>query len=267
MSLLRLYQRLADSALLSQSRADEIVAAARPMAVAALGSPQGLRVDVVACQVEPAAARGGCLIPAWPFRSGDDAVTIEFVADWGVMLSVWRSLIGDSPEVDELLRTGQRQWIGIANDVLQLYVPDPPEGTYSMVRHHGLMLAAATVWLGPDATRRWLNAHALAASRFIRSDGDLWPSIQSAEAGLSGLLTDPRAHQATPDVVAWLDSDDDARSNYENYLAAASLGVAALLDSVPEWTADRLSELVLRRHPDPDFNRAEIERFVLAVHA
>lgn len=266
MTLFDAYRRLGSAALLSQARAEEIITAARPMALNALGRTNG-SLRVTARMVEPSVARGGCLIPAWPMSAGDGRVIIEFVADWGVMLSAWRCLIGDSPEIDDLLQTGQRQWIGIANDVLQLFVPDPPEGTYSMVRHHALMLAAATIWLGPDATSRWLAAHKLAARSFLRPGQDLWSAVESVELGLAELLADPQAHQSAEEVVAWLDEDEVASELYQAYLAAASLGVAALLDSVAVWAPHRLTELVLHRHSDPDFNRNEIERFALGIRA
>jgi hypothetical protein len=270
MSLRAVYDQLGAARRLSQARADEIVAAARPMALVALGraGEPPAALNVVASEVEPASNRGGSLIPAWPQRDADDRVTIEFIDDWGAMLSVWRFLV-DSAEVDDLLQSGQRLWIGIANDVVQLFVPDPPDGTYSMVRHHALMLVAATVWLGPDATRRWQSAHTLAARQFLRTcvSSGLWAAVESAEAGLSDLLADTRWRQSAGDSITWLERDHAALTAYQAYLGAASLGVAALLDSAPVWTPDHLTELILRRHADPDFNREEIERFAVAVGA
>src|SRR5207253_4330747 len=139
-------------------------------------------------------------------------------------------------------------------------------GTYSMVRHHALMLVAATVWLGPDSTRRWQIAHTAAAQSFLNSNArSLWPAIEAAEGGLAELLRDSRSRQPAPDALAWLDVDAEARNTYLSYLAAASLGVAALLDSASVWTPDLLTQLIFDRHPDPDFNREEIDRFALAV--
>ena len=66
------------------------------------------------------------------------------------MLASWCAALGDVPDevasLVDLVKGGERQWVGIANDVLQLYVPDPPARTYSMVRHHALMLVAATLY-------------------------------------------------------------------------------------------------------------------------
>lgn len=271
MTLLESYARIGSSALLSQSRADEIVGAARPMALSALGRqhdpPDSL--EVVAVEVDPSLARGGSMVPAWPLGDATGRVSIEFVADWGAMLGAWRSLLEPAEWVDDLLRSGQRIWVGIANDVLQLFVPDPPPGQYSMVRHHALMLVAATLWLGPESTRRWQEAHALVARGFLGAlDGssDLWSAVERAERGLNTLLSNPRAHGSARTVVDWLDNDPDAHSAYMAYLGAASLGVAALLQSEPVWTPERLTDLICNQHHRADFNRGAIERFAQAVH-
>jgi hypothetical protein len=261
------YARLGNAARLSQTGADEIVATAKPMALVALGRSDAL--DVVARHVAPEAAPGGSLIPAWPQRRGD-RVLIDFVTDWGAMLAAWRSLFdADTSEVDGLLNSGQRLWIGIANDVLQLFVPDPPPGTYSMVRHHALMLVAATLWLGDEATRRWQAAHSLAARAFLDRFAflDLWSAIERAEQGLSVLLADARSRGSAGAVVDWLDADAEVRTSFQAYLGAASLGVAALLESEPVWTPEVLRRLVREQHMDPDFNREPIERLAMAVRA
>jgi hypothetical protein len=264
-----IYATLGAAAQLRQTRADTIVERARPNALAALGRadepPSTLAVRAVA--VEPAENRGGSLVPAWPHRMDDNSVRIDFVEDWGVMLAAWRSGL-DCPErelaeIDDLLRSGDRLEVGIANDVLQLYVQDPPPGTYSMVRHHGLMLAAATTWLGPARTRAWRNAHTCAAASFLRrTDGQpLWQAIGSAERGLDGLLGAPDAHMPPADAIAWLERDDVARTAYVDYLGAASLGVAALLDEHADEPVDAwVPRLVAFDHARPDFNRAAIER-------
>lgn len=257
-------------AALNTSRADEIVQAARPHAAALLPSvtsPEALRVE--ARCVRPADALGGSLIPAWPIRHEDGSVTIEYVADWGVLLAGWRDAADpvDDPDLalDALLASGDRLWVGIANDVLQKFVPDPPAGTYSMVRHHALMLGAATIWLGPDRMRLWQRAHTVAARGFLRrlEDGSLWGAVESAERGLATLLADPRARSEAEVALRWLDSDPAAATAYRQFHGAASLGIAALLATAPDQAdlTDWLLDLVHQQHPHPDFNRDRIEAF------
>ncbi|MCC6178963.1 MAG: hypothetical protein IT305_26950 [Chloroflexi bacterium] len=271
MSFLSTYRRLQDAARLDEHRANEVVQAARPHAAAALGldGAAAETLNVVARRVEPSEARGGSVIPAWPFRADDNAVTIEFVDDWGAMLAAWRVAVGetggDGLDVDAAIRTGQRVWVGIANDVLQMYVPNPPDGTYSMVRHHALMLGAATLWLGPSRARVWQHAHALAGRAFLdRLRGQpLWTAVEDAEQGLARLLDDPRGRTTARDVIRWLDGDSAAAGAFLDFLGAASLGIAALLATAPD-DADPtpwLRHLIQHEHPDPAFNRDRIEAF------
>ena len=141
MSLRTQYQQHRAVTGLDEERANQIVQSAMPHTRSLLLPKDGLapKPHVRAQLVSTSGARGGSLIPAWPFRHADDSVTIEFVDDWGVMLAGWCSLLADAAiapgEVTALIASGERQWVGIANDVLQKYVPDPPEGTYLSLIH------------------------------------------------------------------------------------------------------------------------------------
>jgi hypothetical protein len=279
------YDLICAATTVDEARANAIVQEARPLATDLLLSdarPAGA-LPVAARLVEPAAARGGSLIPAWPLRDDDGSVTIEFVADWGAMLAAWCATLDkdeatgaltttgvpgslrDRPDLHALVRSGDRVWVGIANDVLQKFVPDPPDGTYSMVRHHALMLGAATLWLGPERARRWQAAHAAVARAFLRrsAGGDLWAAVDAAERGLPALLADPRAHLPAADVVDWLDADPASATAVRDYLGAASLGIAALLATAPTTgdPAPWLHGLIYDEHPSPAFNRERIEQF------
>ena len=267
------YAWLGPTARLDEAAAATIVAAARPHAVAALAdmaTPPALRVAVEL--VEPATNPGGSLIPAWPVVQPDGSVLIRFVRDWGVMLAAWRELAvaagSDPDQLDALVRGGERLWIGIANDVLQMYVPTPPPATYSMVRHHALMLAAATLWLGPERAERWRAAHARVAGAFVRSLKGRSPGreIARAERGLSSLLANPASRSGPTETIAWLAADPAAGTAYARYLAAASLGVAALLQRAPRTDyAAWLRRAVATRHRGRDFNRAQIRAFVRSL--
>lgn len=274
MSLVARYHRLRRTAQLDEARANEIVLAARPHAAALLvpSVPDAEALQVTARLVAPAEATGGSLIPAWPIRHDDGSVTIEYVADWGALLAGWSDAAGpsDDPAVDleALVESGDRLWIGIANDVLQMFVPDPPAGTYSMVRHHALMLGAATLWLGPERAGPWQRAHAITARAFLRRlDGRaLWDAVGAAERGLAALLADSRARSEPEVVLGWLEGDRTAAA-YRDFHGAASLGIAALLADAPATVdpTDWLRTLVHNEHPDPDFNRDRIEAFARAA--
>ena len=264
-----LYDRIRANTRLDEARANEIVRAAYPHVAPLLAPGPDGGVQVTAHLVPAAEQRGGSVIPAWPLRNDDGSVRIEFVEDWGAMLAVWCASAGDEPDtiasLVALVRSGDRQWVGIANDVLQLYVPNPPEGTYSMVRHHALMLVAATLWLGPERSARWLEAHSAVARAFLaRLDGrGLWDAIEAAERGLGTLLADSRSGGTAEEVVSWLEADDAAATTFRDYVGTASLGLAALLATVPadaDITA-WVRACIENEHPAPDFNRDRIEAF------
>lgn len=278
MSLRERYDHLRAVALLDDQRVGEIIAAARPRAAALLPSRQSAGDPRVSGRlVAPSAATGGSLIPAWPSLNPDGSATIEYVADWGVLLAGWSEAAGASDEpdldpdldIDGLIGSGERLWVGIANDVLQMFVPNPPEGTYSMVRHHALMLGAATLWLGPERARLWQQVHTVAARAFLRrlSGVSLWDGVSAAERGLTMLLADPRSRAQPTEVLGWLERDVAAAAAYRAFHGAASLGIAALLATAPaagdptSW----LCNLVHHEHPRPEFNRDRIETFASAV--
>ena len=267
MSLREGYHRLVGTAgHVDEHRAQAIVEEATPHAVATLGLPVGTVLPVTAIAVAPEVARGGSIVPAWPMRQADGSVVIEYVEDWGALLAGLLAATGAGQADPEVL--AQRVWIGIANDVLQLFVVDPPPGTYSMVRHHALMLAAATAWLGAAPMRTWQAAHIAAGAAFVRScDRPLHAAIQVAEEGLQTLLADERAHQPAARTLAWLDDDPVAAERYIDYLGAASLGVAAVLGAMPDSDFDRvgwLTHAVMDLHSHPDFNRVWIEERAFA---
>ncbi len=280
MSLVEVYGGLGVRRL-AERHAQAIVAEAMPHAVATLGLSAGTVLPVSATAVVAEVARGGSIIPAWPMRRADGSVVIEYVDDWGALLAGFLvARDGTAPSTsgrgrgvrvvewaDSTVLT-QRVWIGIANDVLQLFVADPPAGTYSMVRHHALMLVAATAWLGPAAISAWHAAHVAGGAAFVRScDRPLHEAIEAAERGLDTLLEDERAHLPAARALAWLDNDSAARKLYLEYLGAASLGVAALLRSMLASDLDTavwLTRAVKDLHANPDFNRAWIEECAFA---
>ena len=96
--------------------------------------------------------------------------------------------------------------------------------------------------------------------------------IQVARDGKSGealeiLLEDERAHQPAARALAWFDVDPVAGKLYIDYLGAASLGVAAVLDAMPTSAPHRaawLTHAAKDLHAQPDFNRVWIEECAFA---
>ncbi len=267
------YERLGTAGLVSEEAGVRAGAEAMPHALRALAEvadiPRPLPVTVRL--VAPETAVGGIIVPAWPLRVDDGSVVIEIVEDWGVILAAWRTWMQapawDADAMDELCASGERPWVGVANDVMQLYVPAPPEGDYSMIRHHGLMLGGATLWLGAERRQLWQRGHGYSAQTFLRqlNGQPLWPAVAEAEAGIAVLLADPRAKQPAAKVIDWLEADPAAAKAFAAYLACSSLGIVALMETAPEDYEAWLSEAVARRHPQADFNRVEIEAYAQRV--
>jgi hypothetical protein len=66
-------------------------------------------------------------------------------------------------------------------------------------------------------------------------------------------------------VLDWLDADRASRAAYLDYLAAASLGVAAVLEAMPPLEAaitPWLVQAMAALHPEAAFNRTWIEATV-----
>src|SRR5207248_10822386 len=95
-----------------------------------------------------------------------------------------------------------------------------------------------------EAMSGWHTAHLAAGGACVRSSGrPLHAAIDAAERGLEVLLQDERAHQPAARALAWLDVDSAAGKLYSDYLCAASLGVAAVLDAMPRSNPERTAWL------------------------
>jgi hypothetical protein len=134
-----------------------------------------------------------------------------------------------------------------------------------MVRHHALMLASATLWLGSERVRLWRRAHALAARGFLGRLGgrSLHAAIEAAEQGLARLLADGRGNVSAAQALQWLDGDAEAARDFASFQGAASLGIVALLERAPAdiEPARWLHQLVMHEHPQSAFNRDWIEEY------
>src|SRR6185437_2884327 len=122
----------------SQGRAEAIVAQAQLPAQRLLADPaahvgpDGL-LPVRPRVVPVDSARYGYLLPAWP-EPDKRPVPLFVVPNYGLMSYLWRLGIGEPPgeqaQVEERFLSGERIWVGLANDVLQPFVPAPPAGSY-----------------------------------------------------------------------------------------------------------------------------------------
>ena len=276
------FLRLRPSCATTQSAIDEMVAFAKPRALAVLG-PRGAEVMVdgelpVYGEIIPV-SRGqfGQLMSAWPAVEARP-IPIYVLENWGFFLYLLRTKIGEpdgqADAVDSLFANGSRIRVGVTNDVLQGFVIDPPKGMYRMCRHHGFMLMTATLWLDTALAHRWFQAYTWSAQSFIRqfdlkrmSDPIAW--LDDAER---------QVFQIFRTIGPSTGDDDGCRTFLENrpvldalepYFGGSSLAIAALYREYRDVPSEGRSawyiDTALRRHADPRFNAAQIERFLDTV--
>lgn len=103
----------------------------------------------------------GNFMLSWLVPHGED-VELDHLPDGRFFLRLlelsYRPLFGRKPELRGCLLDGSRLELAFTNDVLQAQVAGPP-GRYSMVRHHALVLHAATHWLDEPGRTRWLQIY------------------------------------------------------------------------------------------------------------
>jgi hypothetical protein len=102
----------------------------------------------------------GNFMLSWPVPAGRDETTLHHLPDGALFLQLldlaYRSELAGLPHLRGCLLDGSRLELAFTNDVLQVQAAGPP-GPYSMVRHHALVLHAATHWLDEPARTRWLE--------------------------------------------------------------------------------------------------------------
>lgn len=118
---------------------------------------------VVSVEVGEVPGEYGPMMPAWPVTRGG-LHQVRCLSEWGGYLS----LLGEtyaphSEKATAILNTPQgrrdRIAVGVMNDVLQVQMPSVPAKRYSMIRHHALMLLAATEWLPAERPAVWRVAY------------------------------------------------------------------------------------------------------------
>ncbi len=103
----------------------------------------------------------GNFMLSWLVPRGED-VEISHLPDGRFFLRLldltYRPLFDREPGLRGCLLDGSRLELALTNDVLQAQAAGPP-GRYSMVRHHALVLHAATHWLEEPGRTRWLRLY------------------------------------------------------------------------------------------------------------
>ncbi len=266
----------------SQERAEAIVAQAQLPAqglladLAAHVGPDGL-LPVQPRVVPVDSARYGYLLPAWP-EPDKRPVPLFVVPNYGLMSYLWRLSIGEPPGeqtlVEERFLSGERIWVGLANDVLQPFVPDPPAGGYRMYRHHALMLFCATTWLPPSARDGWFalydwGGRAAVTRHALRDLADPIPWMDAADQEASAFYARMGPSVRDDATVRAFLEDADQLAEYERFFALSNIGIAALgrvYQRLPE--AERqswLREQVNEGHKQAGFLEEVVRAYIRAL--
>jgi len=266
----------------SQGRAEAIVAQAQLPAQRLLADPaahvgpDGL-LPVRPRVVPVDSARYGYLLPAWP-EPDKRPVPLFVVPNYGLMSYLWRLGIGEPPGeqtmVEERFLSGERIWVGLANDVLQPFVPAPPAGSYRMYRHHALMLFCATTWLPAAARDSWLalydwGGRAAVARHRLRDLADPIPWMDTADQEASDFYARMGPSVRDDATVRAFLQDTNRLAEYDRFFALSNVGIAALsrlYQGLPEperldWLRARVNE----GHGQADFLEDAVRQYVRAL--
>jgi hypothetical protein len=263
------YEQYHRALAVSQDRAEAIVAQAQPPAQSLLADPAAHvgpdgQLPIQPRLIPAESARYGYLLPVWP-EPDKRPVPLYIVPNYGLMTYLWRRSIGEPASeyalAEERFLSGERIWVGLANDVLQSFVPDPPAGTYRMYRHHALMLFCATTWLPAPARAGWFALYdwgaRTAIDRYMLSslaDPISWMDAADQEASAFYSRVGPAVHDDAG-VRAFL-RDADQVEEYARFSALSNVGIATLAllyQEIPE--AER--QAWLRKQVNEEHRKAE----------
>jgi hypothetical protein len=154
----------------AQRRVDPL----RPAMIDAGGRSRGVSARPVAHLDE---AAFGAFMLSWLVPIGDD-VELGHLRDGRFFLQLlnlaYQPIFDSDRDLQTGLLDGSRLELAFTNDVLQAQAAGPP-GHYSMIRHHALVLHAATWWLEASARDRWLRIYR-ACIELLRARRTGWPS-------------------------------------------------------------------------------------------
>jgi hypothetical protein len=232
------------------AKAQQRVAPLREAIAAVGGSSRRVRAR---CVPDLGEAAFGNFMLSWPEQDGDDMI-LNHLPDGAFFLQLlrlaYRPVMERRPHLRACLLDGSRLELAFTNDVLQVQAAGPP-GPYSMVRHHALVLHAATHWLDEPARSRWLELYeALAATMMARrsappSAGELRDIEGSAFADMRAYAGQTLEHTEAAALLA----DPVMLGGIADYQVMAATAIAVLerdrlsrrRDAAADWVANQLA--------------------------
>jgi hypothetical protein len=238
----------------------------RSSGVLALAGPEADPAEVTAKVASRASDRAfGNFMLTWLDRS-EPLRVIHYLPDPSFFLRLlYRTYRPFTPEstLHRLLGDHSRTEVSLTNDVLQIQLRDGDGDSYSMIRHHALMLFYATLWLEEPQRDAWLSLYDAAVSHVF--DGPTAPpdsnELDSVEAkAFEGFRSLAAATLDSDQATKLLESahELDAIIDYQLY-AAAAIGLLwrqyrdLSPDQQQSWTQWQLT----KGYPDPDYLREQ----------
>ena len=237
------------------AKAQERIRPLLPAIIAAGGYSKAVTAYAVG---GPAQAPYGAFMLSWP-EDVADGVVLHHLRDGDFFLRIlarcYAPVFEQQPQLASCLADGTRLEIALTNDVLQVQAAGPP-GPYSMVRHHALVLHAATHWLEEPARTNWLALYECLAESLM-ADRRSPPSPSELADAEAVAFSDFRLlaeASADPEGAEELFADPAALSNVIRYQTYATVAIGVLerdyMSSVPAqrsgWLSRQLESAYIR---------------------
>ncbi|MEU8251392.1 hypothetical protein [Nonomuraea sp. NPDC048916] len=196
----------------------------------------------------------GALMLTWP-EAARDRQLIHHLPDGMFFLRllerVYAPVLDRRPHLRHLLGNRTRLEMAVTNDVLQVQL-DPGLETYSMIRHHALMLFESTLWLDGASRAAWGELYeavadlAMSARRNVPSRNEL----ADIEAAGFDAMRRNGSLSADPDASEWLLDGPDLRPVH-TYQLWATAAITVL------WR-DYQDHMTRRTAPEPSWHTRQL---------
>lgn len=201
--------------------------------------------------------------------------TIYYLTDYGIYYALaercFSAFLADDGLTSRALRGLARVRIAITNDVLQVMSPQAP-GRYSMIRHHALVLFAATRWLPTPQRATWMAVYA-ASLTALR--GRAHPNVemrgfldQVEDAALSTFEDHKASVRDVESAFHFVQDESASVARIADYLLYTSAAVGLVSDRwqaamAAGWTEASWLAGEIRRYHCDDYLLEAFERLVV----
>jgi hypothetical protein len=197
----------------------------------------------------------GRFMGGWPDNTGD-SVNLYVTNDWSFYLMLLRTALDPvvSNELESVFFDGSRVKVGVINDVLQPFIALPE--SYSMVRHHSLMLLIGTLWLDSPSRDKWFQLYG-DCSRLLKEQyrlvSDTKALLGDIEAKGLRIFKQYGYKTLSDEGIEELISDTALLKELIDYIQATCFGIAVLFEQYSlssdkeKWLESQLTTKVTKQ--------------------